>query len=452
MKRIDQGGFFIAKDLPLAEETRALIIARSLDGIEQLEGRDCREQVERAGLGKLHHYFPVAKIIDLRVFVMKEARDPLLRMAHAVGRGALGLPDPFYVDDYTALRFNYPFSIARKGPSDIDPPSAGDTIDPAGAEHVVLPTRKRTRIKRLLQRVAMRLKPPPELPKFDVSAYHKGLPPPAWAHGPHIDTWYGHPATGINLWWSITGTCEDNSLVFYPDLYGTDVEADPRSMFVKEGFTMTVPHKLVLQDGEGLLFNGEALHSTHLNVSDLTRVAFTTRICRELPTFLPGRNPGVGSGAWHRSEDLGQGLTRRVISFPKADRLVPRPEYRRAPRRSETRRHLQVEQKLGDNGPVRVCASAELQPSAMMEVRLSNANLLLVRDDTGVHAVAARCPHVGIKLVDGTHAAGQLFCPGHGVAFDLASGKSKCAELSLTVFEASEVDGSVFVAKRPSAG
>jgi nitrite reductase/ring-hydroxylating ferredoxin subunit len=296
------------------------------------------------------------------------------------------------------------------------------------------------------------LNPPPELPKFDVRAYHKNLPPSAWAHGPHIDTWYGHPATGINLWWSITGTCEDNGLVFYPDLYGTDVEPDPRSMFVKEGFTMPEPHKLVLQDGEGLLFNGEALHSTHLNVSDLTRVAFTTRICRELPTFLPGRNPAVGSGAWHRSEDLAAGRLRRVVSFPKADRLAPRPQYRHAPRRSETRRQLHVDQALVDNEPVRVCASAELRPNDMMEARLSNASLLLVRDDTGVHAVSARCPHVGLKLVDGTHSAGKLYCPGHGVAFDLRSGTSKCAELSLTVFKASEVDGSVFVAKRPHQG
>jgi nitrite reductase/ring-hydroxylating ferredoxin subunit len=448
---IDNGGFLILRDFALARETADLVRARLLDGVEQLEGRECRERVERDGLAKLHHHFPVAKVIELRVFAMKEVRFPLLRLAHSVGSKELGLRDTFYVDDYTALRLNYPYVSARKGPMTIDPPSVGDTLDPHEAENVQLPVGPRTKVKRLLRRALSRVRRGPELPQYDIGRYHKGLPPPAWAHGPHIDTWYGHPAKGINLWWSITGTCEDNGLVFYPGLYGTDVEADPRSMFIKEGFALTEPHKLNLRDGEALIFNGEALHSTHLNVADLTRVAFTTRICAELPTFLPGRNPAVSAGAWHRSDDLARGMFRRVVSFPKMDRLVPLPSYRHAPRRSEARKQLQVDQAIGANGPVRVCASAELGPGAMMNVRLSNANLLLIRDGGGVHALSARCPHLGLELVDGTHADGQLYCPGHGVAFELATGKSKCSELQLAVYDATERDGFVFVGKRDAA-
>jgi nitrite reductase/ring-hydroxylating ferredoxin subunit len=448
---IEAGGYVVMADFDRARETRERIAARILDGIEHLEGAECRALVERDGLAKMHHHFPIGRIIELRVFVMREARAWLLRLAHAVGRTELGLPDPFYVDDYTALRFNYPYTLAKSGPSDIDAPSVGDTIDPAEAERVMLQPSLRARATRLAQRVKAKVRPEPKQPSFDIRKYHRGLPPSAWAHGPHIDTWYGHPATGINLWWSVAGTCEDNCLVFYPQLYGTDVAADPRSMFVMEGFALTEPHKLILEDGEAMLFNGEILHSTHLNIVDMTRIAFTTRLCRDLPTFLPGRNPAVSAGEWHRSDDIASGNLRRVVSFSKIGRLVPVPSYRRAPRRSEARKQLQVIEPLKDGSPLKICASEALREGEMMAVRCSNAHLLLVRDGSGVHAVAGRCPHVGLDLIDGSCSGGRVYCPGHGVDFDLRTGESKCSELSLAVYDATETDGSIFVAKRSRA-
>jgi nitrite reductase/ring-hydroxylating ferredoxin subunit len=39
----------------------------------------------------------------------------------------------------------------------------------------------------------------------------------------------------------------------------------------------------------------------------------------------------------------------------------------------------------------------------------------------------------------------KLYCPGHGVAFSIEDGSSRCHAFSLEVFEASERDGSVFL-------
>ncbi len=68
-----------------------------------------------------------------------------------------------------------------------------------------------------------------------------------------------------------------------------------------------------------------------------------------------------------------------------------------------------------------------------------------MRGPQGVHAVSSRCPHLGLDLADGFYNEERLFCPGHGLVFEFATGESQCSEFRVRTFEVEERDGSVFL-------
>ena len=50
------------------------------------------------------------------------------------------------------------------------------------------------------------------------------------------------------------------------------------------------PQTFDLNPGDMLLFNGEHVHASELNVTQDTRVVLTTRFCLKKPTFTEGGN------------------------------------------------------------------------------------------------------------------------------------------------------------------
>jgi 3-phenylpropionate/trans-cinnamate dioxygenase ferredoxin subunit len=98
-----------------------------------------------------------------------------------------------------------------------------------------------------------------------------------------------------------------------------------------------------------------------------------------------------------------------------------------------------------------LCSSDTLRDGDKVAVDGPNLQLLLIRTSAGVKAYDRRCPHRGIDLVDGHLDANVLFCPGHGVAFSLADGTSKCAAFTLRAAEVAERDGQIFLRRRKAA-
>jgi nitrite reductase/ring-hydroxylating ferredoxin subunit len=106
----------------------------------------------------------------------------------------------------------------------------------------------------------------------------------------------------------------------------------------------------------------------------------------------------------------------------------------------------------------------ELERSKPVLFEVEERRIVLVRLDGNVRAVAARCPHLGGALEEGTTANGQIVCPWHDYAFDLETGacltvpgtmwehsiskKRTCSsppKYKLKVFEVSVRDGIVHV-------
>ena len=69
---------------------------------------------------------------------------------------------------------------------------------------------------------------------------------------------------------------------------------------------------------------------------------------------------------------------------------------------------------------------AELPEGARRVVEVEAQSILLLQHQGRIHAVAARCPHLGGRLDKGALTDdGGIVCPRHHSAFDLATGDVK---------------------------
>lgn len=438
---LTEGAYYLIDDYAQRDELLPKLADTFLTGIEKLAGGECRERVAADGLGRLHRHFPVAKIRLLEAYLLRRLRDDLYYWSYRVGADTLGLRHPFYVDHLVVFRIHYPFLAARRAEGVEAPPyDWGERLRLLGAA-----LRDWGMLKHYLGK---RGSQGHDHGGFDPDAYHRGLPGPARAHGPHVDTWYGHSYDGINLWLSVDGVNPDNTIILYPELFHRPVAYDPGSMYLAPGVPVTRPHRVAPAPGQLLVFNPETLHGTQLNVSDETRIALTTRINPGEPRFA--HDAPFHMEHWYASPDLER---RRFVA-----RVFPADQYRGErsvrevePYEDERTVRVRKEARPESNVPYAVCRSDELRPGDKMAADLGDLRVLLWRDGDEVRAFSRVCPHLGIDLGDGYHDGDQISCPGHGIAYSWSDGRSKCDAFALQRYEAFEADGQVYLEARPGA-
>ena len=441
---IHHGHYFVLDDYALREEFYPRVVTTLLDGIEKLEGRACRESVAEAGLAKMHEHFPTEKLLLLEEYFLHQLRNELYYWSCRVGMQDIQIPTEFFVDHLIVVRIHYPFLVAREAQR-IEQPRfpLKEKVNAALADmrswQMIVNRLDDFRRRKLAGWLGVI----DDEYRYQAETYfHQGLPVPARSHAPHIDTWYGHSYDGINLWWSIAGVNQDNTVILYPELFGKPVSFDPKSMYVKAGNPLPRPSKIELKPGQLLLFNPEILHGTQVNISDETRVAVSTRINPEIPRFNP--HAAFHFQHWRSSRDLEQRIFNRIRVFPKR-------KYRGLPSKPKsTASVIQRSARLVKSddlthSPLEICRSNELRRGEKLAVDLANAKILLVRAGDEVHALDRRCPHMGVDLIDGYNDEKEIFCPGHGVAFALCDGASRCQAFRLRRHHAFDRDGSVFV-------
>jgi nitrite reductase/ring-hydroxylating ferredoxin subunit len=435
---LSEGAYYKLKDFAERDELMEKVTATFHRGIEAYAGADARRAVERDGLKNLHKHFPFEKIHLLEAFLMKELRDDLYYWSYKVGSETLGLPDPFYVVHLIVFRIHYPHLIARKATKSEEPP-------------VLWSDRLRVALATLRNWDALpgyfagRKQRQREADAFDPTAYHGKMEVAARSHGPHIDTWYGHSYDGINLWLSIDGVNEDNTVIIYPEMFGRPVAFDPKSMYIARGIELSRPLKVELEPGELLVFNPETLHATQVNISDETRVALTTRINPGTPRF--SIKAPFHFEHWYSSTELRRRKFWSMKMFPAARHLGEPSIKERTPYSAGSTVRMQTDAKLNGSA-VPVCASSALESGKKLAVDLGNAKLLLFRDGGELRAYSRKCPHLGVDLADGNHDGEQIFCPGHGIGFSWHEGASHCSAFKLKQFKAYEEDGTIYVARQ----
>ncbi|HKX75863.1 MAG TPA: FAD-dependent oxidoreductase [Acidimicrobiia bacterium] len=92
-------------------------------------------------------------------------------------------------------------------------------------------------------------------------------------------------------------------------------------------------------------------------------------------------------------------------------------------------------------------AASELKPGIPRVGHFDGKAVVMVATPGGVHAVGGRCSHYGGPLGEGICVNGEIRCPWHHAAFDLASGEAIAAPAlnPIPVYETSERDGRLYV-------
>jgi nitrite reductase/ring-hydroxylating ferredoxin subunit len=68
-------------------------------------------------------------------------------------------------------------------------------------------------------------------------------------------------------------------------------------------------------------------------------------------------------------------------------------------------------------------------------VKSEGLNLLLFQHDDQIHIINNVCPHAGASLEKGSIVGNEIFCPWHGIAFNIHSGESVACGLKLVKYE-----------------
>ena len=94
-----------------------------------------------------------------------------------------------------------------------------------------------------------------------------------------------------------------------------------------------------------------------------------------------------------------------------------------------------------------IAASDEVPAGGTLVVSQGNEQVLLVRTDHGVFAVENRCSHAYQELAGGKVRKVFIFCPLHGLRFDLRNGcpKGDLTDKPIKAWKCEESDGRVLV-------
>ena len=401
------------------------LVAEIVAAVGILKGERAAEIVAAGGLESLHTAIESTDFGPLRDTVIEKMRPDLLRMAVAIGRDLLRWADEFYVDDYLILRINFPYEAARQG---------GPAGENPGIGRVSPSVRELARSRRTID------------PVYDPKGYHNNLPPAAWAHGPHQDSWAGHSEDGLNIWWAMCDTPAEAGMVLYPELAGKELPREPKTLYLKAGYALPKPTLLPLAAGDMLIFDPEILHGTHLNVSPRTRVAVSLRLNAKQPRFSP--DCFYAREFWRRASDIEQERLDAVMHLKREEHLAAPPPPRTVewPERLRT---IQVDY-TEDGAPIRLGPSSSIAENERVLVQLSDRRVLVHRVDGALAAIDARCPHYAIDLSDGAADRERVFCPGCGVAFNLITGASSAPSLTLERIPVQEDDAGILLLLQPS--
>ncbi|MFT4251070.1 MAG: Rieske 2Fe-2S domain-containing protein [Caulobacter sp.] len=394
------------------------VVDEILAAVADRRGPAAAEHLRAHGLDRLHEVIEVGDVGPIRDHVLETLRPELLRMAVRVGRSVLGWEQDFYVDDYLILRINLPYDLARRTAATAENPGIG-RVSPA-----MRPIAQARRTKD---------------PLYDPAGYHRGHPPAAWAHGPHIDSWTGHSRDGINIWWAMVEVPAEAGMVLYPEVETTGLTCDRRTLYLQAGQPLPPPTFAPLAAGEMLVFDPEILHGTHLNVTDRTRVAVSLRLNAGRPTFAP--EAFYAREFWRSSKAIEAGDLDAVEHVRREDNLAPPTPQPPPPAPA----HRVVRPSEPAAGPMTIARSTDLPEGGRLVVELPERRIMVARQDGRLSALDARCPHYGVDLMDGGARRGQLHCPACAVAFDLSTGGSTCSSLALTLFRIWEADGAVML-------
>ena len=128
------------------------------------------------------------------------------------------------------------------------------------------------------------------MPEDVVACYRElfaGQPGHTIAHNPHRDSWFSQALNMVNLWMALGPVRHGNSILLYPDVFGRPLRRSEKTIAWDQAVGLPVSYDLA--PGDILMFSGEQLHSSELNVSGLTRFVLSFRFTIGEPVYGDGQ-------------------------------------------------------------------------------------------------------------------------------------------------------------------
>lgn len=100
---------------------------------------------------------------------------------------------------------------------------------------------------------------------------------------PHRDSWFVHCSNTVNLWFAISAVRPGNSMMVYPETWGSRPARQQTRL--DRSAPLGVPVTFSLDPGDILVFSGEHLHSSEVNVTGQTRFVLTARFTVGPPRY-----------------------------------------------------------------------------------------------------------------------------------------------------------------------
>jgi len=401
-------------------KTRELVVKSIFSYIEKNYGKKTAEQLKILGLKKIHKVVPIKDIPALRKYIDKELNVELLQWAIYICKKEMEFDEKFFIDKSVYLRINYPHIDALKGPrTNVD-------YNKVNFSNVIGKTLRKDfsgALKGLYTIIFTKNKK-----AYNLARYNKNNPQATWAHGPHIDTWYGHSYDAINFWWSITGVNEENSMVVFPESHKLNFPFNPKHMYLEDNIKTPKPEKIEMVDGELILFDPELLHSTRINTSDDTRIVLTIRACPVEPSFSESTEHDLYD-TWYRTEDVEKGVLKEI----KVGKRVPK----RAAKDWDGGELRNIDMDADFSRPANLGAIAQYPLNTLTQVSFKSRKLLVANIDGQFHVTQANCSHVGAPLAAGSIVGGKIQCPAHGILFCAKTGETKCSKIAIKSYEVS---------------
>ena len=232
----------------------------------------------------------------------------------------------------------------------------------------------------------------------------------------------------------------------------------PEPPYLGPGLPLPKPTLFDYSDGSVLAFNADTLHGTHLNLTDYTRISLSTRInlgelrfnaddfrhvkswmssnviesnlfVKELP-LLPD-NETINCPCTDSSSSENRPGTASVLEVAQTDPLDTGNTYKTHYSNNRKFYNLEI---VKEEKQIAVTITDQLKSGEKVLIKTNDREFIVVQLVDGLKAFSNRCPHNGISLIDGYNDTKHIYCPGHGVAFDLETGVSKCTHLQLKTY------------------
>lgn len=415
-----------------------LTTKHTIETIEFVSGKEIAESVKKYGLERMHEFVNPDSIQTIQSILGERLKKPLLKLTKQFSKENMGLGEEFYLDLKVIARIKFPFEVARKS--------------------------KVSYLDYSREQGRQTFEKPPEL----TSGYHRNLPFPAWAHGPHADSWFGHSYDGINLWWGIAGVNEESGMTFYPEYVGSEtLSVIDEPPYLAKDNPLTKPVFFNLDPGDVIVFNSDTLHGTRVNHSGLTRVSLSTRINPNMPRFNTEQFRHIKY--WVKASDLEKMLEHALPTGEQSHRLtdngfditsnpyiyIAKKEdpgtcdgiYGNTCKKTASvfLKSIKLDEPASSDIQINIAPSDQLKMDEKLLIEIGHEKIVIARTSRGLRALTAICPHIGYNLAAGGHTDSVIFCNGHGLAFDWDSGLSGCSLYKVKTHVVEEINGQIYL-------